>query len=630
MVALLSLFISGCGREGNSGSSGDPTGKGINAFSKTSADVVVSFPEDSFASRAKEQEQGAEVTKVILEVKEGSTCLIQDQALVKIDGAWTGTLSDLPIGPPLTFLVRAYDSSGTEIFQGSTDQILTGNNDLVSISLSPIYDGAFLLPKISQIQITPQPPLAISQTAKITVLVGGNAGQTISYRLLEGKNSERKCREEETFDPCSGTITVQADGSGVIEIDYRAPGRTGDYYYTIAVTNEQNNTAETEFKITVSNPEDGDTGEENGDSGVEPGTPVDPQLYLSFAPVVTSLKAKRSGTDIIWTAIVDTGAQAGSSARSSTSTQADAAANEGLKYQWSFDGGLEFKNGSSNPAVMLGYSPSSEGVLTLTVYGSGGSTTITCNLPSGQFPDFSGSSDAPGSDLPGDDIQDPPADDDPPAEIVVSGLTDVQDIWISNQYDNNEERDSKLKVGKLGENRSYTLIRFNIEELPQEVSSAVMYLYCFHTTNPNGTSISNGDRKCTGKENSSGGSSSSNGNSNGNSKKSGNGDNNGNGGSKTGYLTSMYLDMITSPWNENTGWFSKPASMKIGCIPAPAAHSWIAIDITPLYRKWKAGVCPNYGIQLRLTQNGDGVNEFCSSSFQENPSLGPKLIVTPK
>lgn len=599
LVALFSLLVSGCGGEGSSGGGDNPTGKETNAFSKTCADVLVSFSEDSFASRSREQDQGAEITRVILDVKEGSTYLVQEQVLVKVGGAWTGTLSGLPIGPTLSFLVRAYDSTGSEIFQGGTERILTGNHDLISISLSPVYNEAFLIPKISEIQITPQIPLAISQAAKIIIFVGGTAEETLSYQIFEGKKSERKCREEETFDPPSGTITLQDDGTGVIEIDYRAPARPGNYYYTIAVTNEQNNTAETEFEITVSNPEDGET-------GVEPVTPVDPRLNLSFAPVVTSLKAKQSGTTIIWTAIVDTGAQASSNARSNTSTQADDAVNKGLKYQWSYDGGLEFKNSRSNPAVMLGYSPSAEGILTLTVSGPGGSTTISYNLPCGQFPDLSGSSgpcDTPGSGLPDDDTQEPPAGDDPAAdiaEIVVSGLTDVRDIWISNQYDNNEDGSSKLKVAKLGENRSHALIRFNIEELPREVSSAVLYLYCFHTTNPNGS----GNGNCNGKEN-------------------------GSGGNKAGCLTSMYLDMVTSSWNESTGWSGKPAFMKIGTVPAPAAHSRIAIDITSLYRKWKAGACPNYGIQLRLTQNGNGVNEFCSSSFQENPSLGPKLVVTP-
>ena len=368
--------------------------------------------------------------------------------------------------------------------------------------------------------------------------------------------------------------------------------------------------AESEFKITVSDLEDDET-------EVEPEMPVDPQFKLSFAPVVRSIKAKQSGTNIIWTAIVNTWIQSSSSAQVNKCTQTDAGPNKELKYQWSFDGGLEFKNSSSNPSIMLDYSPSVEGILSLTVSDHNGSTTITCNLPSGQFPAFSDPSDPPDSDLPGDDTQDPPTEDDSPAEIVVSGLTNVQDIWISNQYDNNEERDFKLKVGKLGENRSYALIRFNIEELPQEVSSAVMYLYCFYTTKPNGNC--NSSRKCAGNGNS-------NGDNNGNSNE--NYNNNGNSSSKEKCLTSMCVDMITSPWDESTDWYIKPSSMKIGTTLAPDAHSWIAIDITPLYLRWKEGTCPNYGIQLRLNQNGKGVNKFYSSFFQEDPSLGPKLIVT--
>ena len=104
-----------------------------------------------------------------------------------------------------------------------------------------------------------------------------------------------------------------------------------------------------------------------------------------------------------------------------------------------------------------------------------------------------------------------------------------------------------------------------------------------------------------------------------------------------GTPTALNLYKITQYWNwqtQGTGedrlrlwWADQPSTALInGSLPAPAVNSYYYIDITDLYNAWQAGSIPNYGIELRPTQNNNNF-DFFASSRHSNPAWWPTLLI---
>jgi len=55
---------------------------------------------------------------------------------------------------------------------------------------------------------------------------------------------------------------------------------------------------------------------------------------------------------------------------------------------------------------------------------------------------------------------------------------------------------------------------------------------------------------------------------------------------------------------------------------------WKTVDITQLYRDWKNGIYPNYGIQLTPTATNQTNGAFLSSDHPD-PETRPKLVIWP-
>ncbi|KFE65309.1 Kelch repeat-containing protein [Hyalangium minutum] len=105
--------------------------------------------------------------------------------LVFANGSWGGTLGDLPAGAHRTFLARAFDASGTALFEGSASgvSIAAGQTALVAITLQQVNAPAF----------QNEAPIIDSLTASSTSVSVGNSlslaasasdpnpGDTLSY-----------------------------------------------------------------------------------------------------------------------------------------------------------------------------------------------------------------------------------------------------------------------------------------------------------------------------------------------------------------------------------------------------------------------------------------------------------------
>ena len=260
-------------------------------------------------------------------------------------GVWSVTLEELPIGPPLTFALEAFDAAGTKIYAGSSTRVLSGE-DTILVTLRPYDDGvAIAFPVLVSISR----PAEIEVLSRVGVTLGlrGGTDERLQVDFTSGGGS---------FTPAS--VSVPLGGTeGELTVDYTAPGLPGGpggYVHTVRVSNEQGNRVLTEFATVVVY--------KLGEARIQVG---------SVAPSVTGLSGQRVGSGVRWTAEV-----------------ADDGPVEELEYQWSYDGGLAFEDDTANPALLLGYEETATGTVTLVVTdGEGLSTTVSFLLPPGLFPD---------------------------------------------------------------------------------------------------------------------------------------------------------------------------------------------------------------------------------------------------
>lgn len=187
------------------------------------------------------------------------------------------------------------------------------------------------------------------------------------------------------------------------------------------------------------------------------------------------------------------------------------------------------------------------------------------------------------------DALDPAATSAPtPSQSIVTLQPDGasgQDVWITSIYSYGDDYgvdDEKLQVGGWGDSY-YALIRFDVENMPMSATSATVVLQPFARTELAPTDVST--------------------------------------------PVPMTLHQITSAWNENTGWFSQPATTFISNLPAPVVGRPYAIDITDIYNKWKSGTAQNLGLELRPTANDNRFDVFRSSDYKADPSVRPMLKI---
>lgn len=323
----------------------------------TSATINAAFTSPSGNSKASFSAAflgtAADATSMTVDVKNGSTSIVSGAALTNTNGVWSATISNLPIGPQLTFTGHAYNSSAVEIFNGTTLQAMTGTNDQVSISMAPVSSGVTMqFPKITQIGIPAS--IEVSTTANLSIHVEGSSTDTLSYQITLAPGGG----QIGSYTTAQGSIIMAGSTSATIAYVYTAPAAAGTYTHSVTVTNNQGNSVKTTFTTHVVSPQAAPT--------------ANSALTVQFNPVITAINGERNGSDVAFTASVSDDGPAGE-----------------LSYLWQYSGGLSFSDTASNPAVLTGYSETASGTLTLTVIdhnGSGGSTTVTYQLPAGQFP----------------------------------------------------------------------------------------------------------------------------------------------------------------------------------------------------------------------------------------------------
>ena len=293
----------------------------------------------------------------VREANGGTSPLFSDVHLAKgSDGLWTGRLPFLPKNKPLSFVAIASNTSGDELFRGSTHQTLTENDTPVSIFLAPANHGADItLPRVQRITL-PAAELFPSQSFPLGFLVEARAGERLDY-VIEGAGG--------TFFPSQGNLTPQGT-SATFVIRYTAPevASSTDFTHALRLTNRDGHSVRTTFRIRVRPP---------SSEGVR-----DTSFAIRFNPVINALSAVRvPGTPQV----------------ALEASVSDNRPLSELSYAWSLtpDGIHEPSptfSAQANPTLLQGYSLELRGNLKLEVTDAeGGTTTLLYVLPPNQFPD---------------------------------------------------------------------------------------------------------------------------------------------------------------------------------------------------------------------------------------------------
>jgi len=193
--------------------------------------------------------------------------------------SWSATIADLPLGPPLTFSLQAFDSSGTLIYTATTTTVLSAGNLSVALVLVPYDDGAtqIFFPVIRQIT---RPAEIIQGTdAQVTIALEGSSTEILTVDVTSGGG---------LFAPANSIAVPLSSGAANLDLTYSAPADSpATYLHTVRAENEQGNSVSREFSTVVV--------WETADGDIAIG---------GIAPAVTGLALSLNGTDLVLTAAV--------------------------------------------------------------------------------------------------------------------------------------------------------------------------------------------------------------------------------------------------------------------------------------------------------------------------------------
>ena len=155
---------------------------------------------------------------------------------------WEGTVTGLIVGDDYAFTASALDSSGAEIYTGSS--VVTGIADLQPITIQLVgveSVGVFEFPVIKTIY---RPiDVLINSANDIIILLNGQTDETLSYELTADAGAG-------SFDISIGEITL-AGTSATLKRVFTASSTTGSYTISVKIANSVGYTVETSFPLEV-------------------------------------------------------------------------------------------------------------------------------------------------------------------------------------------------------------------------------------------------------------------------------------------------------------------------------------------------------------------------------------------
>ena len=280
--------------------------------------------------------------------------------LTPTQGDGSGALPSLPRDTALTFFARAWDTGGSLLFSGSTDQRLSTDSEQVIIGLASTKSAPSPLPRIQRISLPPEIHSGRGG-GNISVSVEATPGERLTWSITTDATPNSGA-----FFPASGTLTLLGT-AGTFVSRYVPPLVTErtDFVHTVKVTNAAGHSVTATFrtKVKPAPSTDGVTGT---------------NVTALFNPVIHALDGQRLAVtgDVAFTATVT-----------------DDGPEDALTYSWSFepeggDAPLPSFSAQTNPTTLRPYTPTLRGRLKLAVTDlDGGTTTLEFPLAANHFPD---------------------------------------------------------------------------------------------------------------------------------------------------------------------------------------------------------------------------------------------------
>ncbi len=327
----------------------------------------------------------SDVKSVWLLVHDTTNSQADDDSALTFDstiGAWTRTVTALPLNKALSFDAKAYKTLTRSavptdlVFYTQTPPVQTLNtgSELVTLNLSVNDDGTpYLFPRILSVAINPGSILPGSATTTVDVTVGSSTGvavagsdETFSWTLAGDATEGQLTAWTSTCTPTpvtTGNFSVPVGQSqATFRFCYQAPSAEGFFEKTVAVFNAGGDSTSTSFWLYVTL------------TAALQGV----QVYLP--PVIQNLGAARLPTNDL----------------SLSAASVDDKPTSQLNYAWSFNPTPQTAPFSllptlpviANPGVLTNYTPDVAGTIALTVTDhDGANSSVTVSLSQNQFPD---------------------------------------------------------------------------------------------------------------------------------------------------------------------------------------------------------------------------------------------------
>lgn len=208
---------------------------GNNEFNKVSISVTTSKTSDI----RRESSDDTDIKSITLDIIESnsSKAYIKKENFIFKNNIWQiGKIQALPVHKKLTFITRAYNNQGKEVFNGIKQKDIITDKDKIHIILFPINNN--------KTRSIPEMTKVIISNNNIVLNIKDNNAPYISYKIIPNDNDNDMSLLE-------GDILL-SNHQGNIKINYTPTNKDGKYEHDLILNNKQGGILQRSFTTKVS------------------------------------------------------------------------------------------------------------------------------------------------------------------------------------------------------------------------------------------------------------------------------------------------------------------------------------------------------------------------------------------